>query len=154
MIGSTVSGYEFQVINFIAIIKWRLYLWIQYHVWLALMRCRIYVQCFRTYWIHSQQICVSGYKRYWNIKMTAILMNTLPDTVCIDLLSTWRGNAPQNGCMTGILMNTLPSMISIDVMSTLCGIATQNVCRLHYSQGFGGSRKDPLTKLPIQLNIS
>ena len=36
---------------------------------------------------YSQQVWVSGYKRYWNIQMTAIFMNTLPDMICFDVIS-------------------------------------------------------------------
>ena len=33
---------------------------------------------------YIQQVWVSAYKRYWDIQMMAIFMNTLPDTICID----------------------------------------------------------------------
>ena len=64
--------------------------------------------------------------------------------ICIDVMSTWRGDASQNDCMhnepvwisgyqpyrntqmAAIFMNTLPDTICIDVMSTLRGISTQN----------------------------
>ena len=41
-------------------------------------------------WIHSQQVWFPGHKRYWTIQMTSIFMNSLPDTICIDVNSAWR----------------------------------------------------------------
>ena len=39
---------------------------------------------------HNQQVSVSGYKCYWNNQMTVIFMNTLPDTICNDVVDfTW-----------------------------------------------------------------
>ena len=94
--------------------------------------------CPQNDWIHSQQVWVSGDKRYWNNLMTVIFMNRY--MICIDEMWTWRGNAPQNRCihneqvwisgyqpywnnqMTAISMKTLPDMIYIDVMSTLHGM--------------------------------
>ena len=41
--------------------------------------------------IHSQQVWVSGYKRYENNEITAVSINTLPGMMCIAVMSTLRG---------------------------------------------------------------
>ena len=89
------------------------------------------------YWVHSKQVCVSGYEPCWNDQMMPILMNTLPDMICIDVIATlcciaahryrphrnkvWgSGYKPYwNDYMTPILINTLSDMICIDVIATL-----------------------------------
>ena len=88
-----------------------------------------------TYWTHSEQVWVSGYKPQWNNQMTPIYVNTQLDMICIDVISTLFGIFPQNDwdhsvqvwvsgyelhwnsqvTSTCLLMNTPPDMVGYDI---------------------------------------
>ena len=46
----------------------------------------------------SEQVCVSGNKPHWNNQTTPtyLSINTLPDMICIDVMSILCGTAPRN----------------------------------------------------------
>ena len=62
-------------------------------------------------WIQSRQVWVSGHKRYWNDEMTSMFINTPPDMICIDVMSTLRG-MPSNDWIESAGMNFRLSTLS------------------------------------------
>ena len=158
MIGSKVSRYDFQGINVIGIIKWRLYLagtLFRLSTLLEYSNGGYIDECITRYdlhicnvnfthndsqndRIHSQQVWVKVINvirilRWWLYLWIHYQMRYK----CIDVMSTWRENVLQNGCMhneqvwvsgnqpywntqiTAILMNALRDMICIYVMQIL-----------------------------------